>query len=168
MAFDNPILQPFISYVDVISEVVASIPDARKPKLFTYGDGEYIADLLTALSQSRSKRSSIYPMIAVLNDFPEVEDVITVQMVFANSTRKEYTNDQRKDNNFVPVLQPMLDAFFDACRRHPRIDGRYDFQHEKYDLYSLGRKAIFDNRILLNEYVDAIQVRNLKLQILKK
>ena len=170
--FDKPIREDFTSYIDIISEVVANIDvsgiSGVDSVTFIYGDEEYIVNKLTEWSRSSTKRATTYPLIALLNDFEEdKDDRVKVSLVVCNSTNKAYDNDQRKNNNFIPVLNPIYDGFLKSLRGHPRVCGQYKYDHKKFDLYSIGRKPLFLKKTVSTEYVDAIRIQQLELKFIK-
>jgi len=164
--FDIPQIEPYVSALDEIQSVIESMNP--KPQHYIYGDADYIINEIIQRSKSVSSRQKLFPLIALVDDFEENEDSeITINLVIANSTDKSWNNDQRKLKSFTTVLDPLYLSFFKSLRQSIRIESRFDYPHSRTDLYSLGRKALLTKTIQSNQYVDAIEIRNLKLKIIK-
>lgn len=136
---------------------------------YTFGHYVEIANKLTKENRNNQK----YPLFAVILDVTERDDEdkrvyksYDFNMIIAYNTQKNYTSEQRRDNIFIPILQPLYRKLIDEIKLNR--NGNFlifkDFvDNTKYDRYFLGSESSDQNK--LNNYVDAIEIefRNLKV-----
>jgi hypothetical protein len=143
-----------ISIVDVIGDVVK--------KLNVHYEHGHPLEVVTALSK-KSMDNSNFPAILLFQDFEEeVSSDRTVyaplNIVICNYTKASYSASERYNNNFKPVLYPLLDKFIKGCANSKHIEGRV-LPYKKTDRLYWGKSGLYNNTSnLFNEYVDAIEI----------
>lgn len=156
---------------DLFSPIVAGMSTVLGyPIYYRWGHREEITKELTELDGSKSLKSNKYPLVWLVMDFDEAKgdnfDVYSktaISFVFAVGTEINYTEQQRRDKSFLPKLLPMYGEFINqvsvsATFRQPYAAGiKHNFMLRPY--WGEGGKNLF------NDFVDAIEIRNLKLDV---
>jgi hypothetical protein len=95
-----------------------------------------------------------------------------VQFIIAVPTEIEYTMAERRDKNFLPFLYPIYAEFIKQLAVAPELGmpGELLLKHTKTDRPYWGGGDQIGNGTanLFNDFIDAIQIRNLKLNIKQK
>lgn len=120
-----------------------------------------------------------YPLIALFMDFPETigndfgSVEVNLHLAICRDTDPNLITDERYDVNFKPVLYPVYESFlkqltlFKYGKWKPFLD--YDvsqIQHRKIDRPFWGRETFLKNEANFGtDYLDAIEIRDLKLKI---
>lgn len=147
---------------------------------FEYGHMVEIANTLT----ERDKASLVYkfqkyPAIFLKLDTPSKPNIRTGQfdytnitLYLVNATEQTYKAADRLDNNFNPILYPLYEKLITALQRHEAVIPTSDLtnlEHDKYDRFFWGTQLNKNStNNILNDYLDAIEVTNLKLSIKQK
>ena len=107
-----------------------------------------------------------YPLIVLEQDFtmdkldgPYAK--ASLNFVIVNSTKAEYTTEQRREFNFTPILDPLYSEFIEALSNYLGIDvisENWDITRRYYWGSQLVDKNIFNDRL------DAIEIENLKIE----
>jgi len=108
-----------------------------------------------------------YPLIVLEQDFtmdkldgPYAK--ASLNFVIVNSTKAEYTTEQRREFNFTPILDPLYSEFIEALSNYLGIDvisGNWDVTRRYYWGSQLVDKNIFNDRL------DAIEIKNLGIEV---
>lgn len=113
-----------------------------------------------------------YPLFALIHDFKEYREfgkptTSKLNVLIINSTEQNYDSDDRYANNFVPVLIPLYKALFAALDHSRYFSGK--FPHTKIDRLSWGtQKAMSNDAVILNDYIDAIEIEDLEVQLINQ
>jgi hypothetical protein len=95
-----------------------------------------------------------------------------ISIFLVNITDKTYKAKDRLEKNFDPVLYPLYEKFITALKRHPsiRITNELDnTKHSKIDRFFWGSQDNDNStKNIFNDYLDAIEIRNLELSINNK
>lgn len=167
--------------VELIGGVVAKVNTAVLPKLqayqstiigvnYLYGHPVEIANTLVEWSKGNDNKK--YPLIALLQDFPEtmgtvgIDADVTLRVLIANRTQNTYKAAKRYEVNFKPILYPVYEEFIKQLKRSGFTIG-YNNPHTKIDRLYWGTDTFFGNGAAnqLNDYADCIEIQNLKLII---
>jgi hypothetical protein len=112
-----------------------------------------------------------YPLVALRLDIPEVkhDGVIdyTLNIAILAFTDKQYTDEQRYEHVFKPVLYPLYQLFLDKLRDSGLFmwDGWRDFpDHTKVDRPFYGTAgATLNQENVFDDPLDAIEILDLKI-----
>lgn len=142
---------------------------------FMSGNIKEITQRLTVMTQSPDPLISNgkYPLVALLKDIPETVTTIrtgykvafNARLLIITLTQPEYQHDQRRDINFIPVLEPILDKMLTVigAKANFGMPSLEDMKLKKTNCYFYG--SSINNKNQFNDYVDAIYVENLSLTL---
>jgi len=111
-----------------------------------------------------------YPLIALIQDFPETREdgQITkarLNILIINCTEQSYDAAQRYTSNFKPILYELYDSLLQAFTHSRRFGGT--FRHTKYDRLAWGTQLPYYNeRAILDDFVDAVELQDLTVQLI--
>lgn len=176
--------------VEIFSDVVSRLNVAMVGKLpdlspstgeiqYMHGHPLEIIETLKQKDKGQSKRFEKYPLIALFQDFPErstnasigIETEAVLHFIIAKGTRKDYKASQRYEFNFKPFLYPIYEEFLNQINLEKRFMtyGVDKMEREKWDRLYWGRGGLYGNEgNIFNDYLDCIEIKNLKLKILEK
>ncbi len=108
-----------------------------------------------------------YPLIVLEQDFTidKLDGPIakaSLNFVIVNSTKAEYTTEQRREFNFTPTLDPLYSEFIQALDNFIGIgvnSENWDVTRRYYWGSQLVEKNIFNDRL------DAIELRNIEIEV---
>jgi len=109
-----------------------------------------------------------YPLIILLQDIDYKKNRInnteaTIDFLIVNSTEQDYTTVQRRENNFIPILDPLYNDLITAMRDNMKF-------RISNDSFTASRKyfwgAIPQNKNPFNDRLDAIEITGLKLDLI--
>lgn len=163
--------------VDDIGEVVARLRTVEGgAPYYMYGHRLEIANRLKAKDGLVGVKDEKYPLIALRLDteegigegFPKQD----LNIIIATLTKKQYNAEQRYENVFKPILQPLYLSFIQALRESglfiwPNLQ---DFPtHTKIDRPYWGTANAEENvKNLFDDPIDAIEIIGLKINSLDK
>lgn len=163
--------------VDIFKSIVEKV-QARYGSAVTYMYGpiqEIEANLIEAAMSyglSGGITTTSYPLIAIIQDFPEdmgvnsgyYTEVNFPIVLIATLTDKNFKTPTRYETTFKPVLYPLYQLFLEEIARDGRIIGNdpNTFEHRKYDRVYYGTQTLGTK---VSDYVDAIELNNLKLTV---
>jgi hypothetical protein len=102
---------------------------------------------------------------------PAIYCKASISVLIACSSRQEWSNEKRKETSFENILKPIYESFIEELGRHDFVKEPYSgcFVHEKQDNYSYGRYGAYtQSGESVSEPIDAIVIRNLKLEIFER
>ncbi|MDR1155073.1 MAG: hypothetical protein LBL04_10190 [Bacteroidales bacterium] len=175
-----------INVVDVICEIVgktsAVVEKSTGKKVFyQYGNIIELDGILQSYSNSTKEfREQKYPAIFLLTDFrerrnshPDYETEAFLQLLIVEGSMKEYSTADRYGKVFKPVLHPIYEAFIKQLEKDSRIVKQkygvlpHDFINRSlisgFELRTQSGKT----KNLFSDYIDAVEINNLNLIILK-
>lgn len=179
--------------VDIIGEVVRTFTPDILPVIKTneigantsslidtidyqYGHTVELIQTLAQYDKVDSFRRLKYPLVWLVMDFPEKRGKLdwyattTLNIIIAHQTESTDKMENRMIKVFKPVLYPIYYALLDGLASHDLINENDAdiLQHTKYDRGYMGNiRADGNIANKLNDYVDAIEIINLNLTILK-
>ena len=160
-----------------IHEAMADVVAATKTKLglsvlnYLYGTLDDLTQDLRDMTQSQTYEAQKYPLVWLPMDITEVytnNDFIytaNVNLVICDATRATYRTGERFANTFAPTLQPIYEELLNqlVLSSYFAFGDASTIEHSKTDRIAWGKKAL----ITLNgqgvDFVDAIELTNLKL-----
>jgi hypothetical protein len=141
---------------------------------FYYGHPVEIANMIMDKDKSGVYKYQKYPLIALYLDIPEkrnskdeIKNVeCSLYLVIVMETKQNYVASERLTNVFKAVLYPLYDKFMTVLEENRKlfvIPVEESFDHEKTDKFLHNSDGT--NQNTLNAFVDAIEIKNLKLKI---
>ncbi len=159
----------------VIYDYEGNIQTIECPMInYTFGNSQYVKERLDELSKTPEGCDMKFPLIALFCPFNEKRNsedyysLAKVNIVIACSTRREWSNEQRRKTSFENVLRPIYRRFIQSLKD----DGRFDFgynecvAHDYSENYSYGRYGAYTSTgDTVSEPIDAINITNLELKV---
>lgn len=175
---ENPIY-----IVDEIAAIVAKVQTALLTELqaydpliegvhYEYGPGKEILETLKQKDMAPSFRNKKYPLVALLMEFPETRNPTIgvyaeadLSLVFCHHTKIDYKTAERYEKTFKPVLYPIYLKFMHELEMSGiAFSQTGEYEHQKVDCPYYGR----ENKNVGNDFLDAIEVNNLKIRLYQK
>ncbi|MDR0692445.1 MAG: hypothetical protein LBF69_05350 [Prevotellaceae bacterium] len=175
-----------INVVDVIGRIVGKTSNTVEKQIgkrvfYQYGNIIELDEILQSYSNSTKEfREQKYPAVFLLTDFrerrnsnPDYETEAFLQLLIVESSVKDYRTADRYEKVFNTVLHPIYEAFIKQLEKDSQI------LKQKYGLIPhdfINRSLISGfqlktqsgaTRNLLSDFVDAVEINNLNLIILK-
>lgn len=158
---------------DVVSAVVArwDLSETPEKPYYMHGNLVEMTDSLLEKSTSTKWRERKFPVIMLIQDFPENHNGdnidATLNIVIACHTKHEIKASARYDLTFKPILYPIMDLFFEELMLSNYVN-ELSPEFTKTDRLYWGKSNIYGtdaNQIC--DFVDAIEISNLKVNFLK-
>lgn len=163
-----------IDITEVMETIVSNIDVSDIPEINSvhYDFGNYI-EIANKLSK-KNKNNLKYPLFALILDVSETESEnnqvyksYSLNMIIAYNTLKNYSSQERRDNIFKPILQPLYRKLLQGIKQDGYFNISNNFvSHTKYDRYFLGSETPNQNK--LNDYIDAIEIEFRDLELYKQ
>lgn len=168
--------------VDIIGSIVDDVrADYTPPSgynesapFYMYGHPLEIIQTLSQKDKHSTLKYQKYPLIALFQDFEErkgasqaVNSDVSLNIVIAVNTDKNYRSDQRYTNTFKTILYPLYNLFLEkiAASNHFGVT-EGNISHTKTDRVYWGKQGLYGNEgNIFNDYLDAIELTNLELSI---
>lgn len=171
---------------DIIREVVAKVSEKLTPGFKLLDDGitgvhyehGHPVEISNILAEKKDSEFVFqkYPLIALLQDFPEkmgVNDAIasepTLHLIIARSTMPNFRATQRYDYNFKPYLYPAYMEFLHQLGKHKAVATFTPGQiaHTKIDRLFWGVEGQYGNsKNIFLDNLDIIEIKDLKIKLL--
>ena len=161
----------FESIIDNVRLDYESVSNDPTKPYYEYGHPLEIIDTLTEKTNDKLVFDK-YPLICLFLDATETIDEriikreITLDLVICAQSEKKWKALERTVETFEPILYPI----YESLMKHIKNDGVFSIvgSYDKIDRYSWGKNGLYGNTAnLFNDYIDAIEIKNLKLEILK-
>ena len=144
---------------------------------YLYGSAQYIKDMLDVRSKGVGSNMPLkFPLIALQT--PNVQTIDSgdyqyrtkINLIIANSSRKDWSNEKRMETSFERVLLPIYEKLIDVLLRDPRFDWGYGstvyVPHTMSKNFDYGRYgAVTPSGQEVSEPIDAIDVRSLEIKV---
>lgn len=165
-----------ISVTELFREIVGRVAQAYGGNVsYLFGDWSYISGELTKWGKSRSVSMERFPVICLYSPFQEdrtgTDRKAELDFIIMTDTDKDYTNEERERYSFEEVLRPVYSLFIDEIRKDKRIESSYRdvVPHTYTENYRYGRLGVLmDNGKPFGDFVDVIEIKNLKITIKKE
>lgn len=155
---------------DVKSQSLLSGAWTSKAPYFMDGHLLEISNRLAQKDQSTGiLKWQKYPLVVLIQDFDYDENRISranvsLNIVIVNETKEDYNTQERRDNNFTPILDPIYNNLMNA------IDKSIVFSFTD-DGWTTTRRYYWGSSLTdanpFNDKLDAIEINNLNLSIPK-
>lgn len=116
-------------------------------------------------------KETTYPMVWLYEPIIEEESPVTgcwarvtLNLAVFNTTDKDYTPEERYDNNFKPILDPIANELIEQIDKSGWYH-LYDASQLKHKMKRCMMWGTSDNKNELNYYVDAVEFNNLVLDV---
>ena len=174
-----------IGIVEIIGEVVKEMEKdltitypngevVESPSLkYIFGNAQYVKDKLDEYSQSDDEVK--FPLVALFCPVKETRNSssyhsrVSLNLVLACSSDKEWSNEQRLEYSFRNILRPMYGRLLDVLKgMDDRFLVEYDghIPHDYLENYSYGRYGAYtESGEEVSEPIDAINIRSMELII---
>ena len=162
--------------VVTLTEGKSGAPATAVPVInFHHGRPLEIVNTFKQIAQNSTYNKGMFPAICLFSDYPEVisyERSLTLQLVIITDTSKHYTVAERYINSFDPILTPLYELFLKQLAKSNYVDSDSDsvlyFEHIRWNRPCWGKDGIYGAVAdIFNDFIDAIEIENLKLKILK-
>jgi hypothetical protein len=165
-------------FEEIVSRVRASYDEENNLEpYYDYGHIQGILSKLTAKDSNDVLKFQKYPLICLILDQKEIRGKdIRYDLAFAprilivTDTQQDYTEQDRTENSFKPVLWPIYDLLVQEIKdyEHFGFANRKLYDHDKYDRYYWGQSEIFGNQgVIFNDYLDGIEIISRDINVLK-
>lgn len=159
-----------IYFKDLISEVVTNM--TVNAPVFLYG---HLVDVVEQLSKKTKAGKQKYPLIILPMDIEENFSAdssnyadVSFTIIICVKTNKAYSSINRYSNSY-PTLYSILSEFKKEMVLSKNFSWLRDpnkIQHDKIDRLYWGREAAYGNTgNILNDFVDAIEVKNMQVTV---
>lgn len=148
------------------------------PPYYLFGKRKYVDGILLEMDQSKVRKYTKYPMIALR--FEIDEDVIdarqfNLNIVIATLSKVEYRIEERYERNIDPILEPLYQSFMKALRDSGLfmwpLTGNLNGwpPHTRTDQPYWGAGGLEDNeQNVFSDTIDAIEISELKINLINK
>lgn len=168
--------------VDMFEEIVGRVRVSydKENGLEPYSDYGHILGILSKLTAKDSNevlKFQKYPLICLILDQEEnrgkdirFELSFAPRILIVTDTKQEYTEQDRTENTFRPILWPIYDILVDEIKHYEHFShkSRSLFDHKKYDRYTWGKSEIFGNLgVIFNDYLDGIEIISSSINVFK-
>lgn len=176
-----------IVLVDKLREIVAKVSDALTPSLslvnphitgvhFEHGHILEVVETINERAKMEATRYSNYPLVVLVQDYKSamfpalgVQEKATVRMLILNFTDAAKKAEDRKRDNFEPILWPIYERLVIELQNHPSFFNYSEPAHTKTDHYFWGREGVLGNTGgIFGDWVDCVEIENLELKIKTK
>lgn len=141
---------------------------------YIFGNSQYIKDQLDAYSKSPAQSQEKYPLIALFcpvnesRDSPDYFSKEKVSLIIACSSRKDWSNEERRVMSFQNILRPIYSRLLDVLLEDNRFDWDSDdkIKHSYSENYSYGRYGAYtESGEAVSEPIDAINIRSMEITV---
>jgi hypothetical protein len=135
-----------------------------------------VIETLRQKNNVESERYTKYPLIALVQDFPEdvkgtpgVQSEPDLRLLIVNQSNPTYKASERLELNFKPILYPIYEELLEQFRKSGVFMGYGVPPHRKTDRLYWGREALIGNTAnLFEDWVDCIELQSVKLKLKTK
>jgi hypothetical protein len=137
---------------------------------YDWGHREEVTRLLTEKDNSKTRKPTKFPLAWLVMDFKEahgdnanVYAKTSFSFVFAVGSEVNFTEQERRDKSFIPILLPMYAAFLNIVGQSTifRMPDPAQIKHGAFlrPYWGNGQANIF------NEVCDCLEINNLQLDV---
>ena len=173
----GPISVPTI-FEDIVSEVSTNLSTDTDLDIsqvsFKHGTRMVIQNALIndSLNPTDAVKNGKYPLVCLIHQFDEkpfdrTTAEINVQILICNISAPYLNSDQRLDDNYTPILNPIYAELKSVIAGSPYFVGyNQAFSHTKRDLYHTGKESPEGNDgYYLPDCIDGILMDNVTLKV---
>lgn len=140
---------------------------------YHYGHRLEIVNIFKEWTRKDTVKKEQFPAICLFHDFEErvsnngYERECDLNLVIMTDTKPTFTAADRYTYSFDPVLYPLYELFMERLAESSEIAEVYP-EHTKIDRLYWGKTGLYGNTgNIFNDYIDAIEIDNLKIKTLK-
>lgn len=161
--------------VDVENDKFVSVENP--PLNYIFGSARYIKEKLDKYSKVPVTSENKFPLVALFcpvtekRDNPDYYSKVTVNIIIACSSTKNWSNERRLQASFINILRPIYNRLITVLLNDDRFDIKYEniIPHEYSENYSYGRYGAYtESGEEVSEPIDAINIRSMELIIKNK
>ena len=179
-----------LDITELFEEVVKKLPEGleilypngkgeakivKSPRLnYIFGSSQYVKDILDEYSKSPVQSEKKFPLVALFTPINEDRGDLSyfskakVSLIIACSSRKEWSNEERRTTSFANILRPIYNRLLEVLLEDNRFD--WDFydkiKHSYSENYSYGRYGAYtDSGEAVSEPIDAINIRSMEITV---
>ena len=145
---------------------------------YLYGPIYEIIDKLNIMSKSAATTGKKYPFVAIVTDVaeskgerPDMDSRISLpSVIFACITDEKMMVEDRYDNSFRPILQPLYEQWMHQLAKSFDVEVADEnlIKHTKTDHLFWGKSQLWAARQIAVDNIDAIEVNNLEFWVRKQ
>lgn len=149
--------------------------EVKNPELnYIFGSAQYVKDKLDEYSKVPITSENKFPLVALFCPVTEKRDnsdyysKVTVNIIIACSSTKDWSNERRLQASFINILRPIYNRLITVLLNDERFDIKYEniITHEYSENYSYGRYGAYtESGEAVSEPIDAINIRSMELII---
>lgn len=159
-------MTPIVTIFDEIVAAVRARYDAvnGEQPYYMHGHPIEIGEIVSLKSQNSEWQYKRYPFICLFQDFDETHTSTnfsaTLNIAIVMKSKQDYRAEDRYNDTFVNVLYPLYELFIQELKKSKYLDlSPANISFTKTDRLMWGRS----NQNVLNDFVDAIEITDLKL-----
>lgn len=160
--------------VDLTTAGFSSTPTSVTAVLnYHHGHPAEIVNLFRQATHDQDVKFEQFPAICLFQDIPEKHSVkgkdreARLNMVIITDTDSKYEASQRYTYTFTPTLIPLYERLMDAIE----CNGDLQILSDDYDYFERiywGKNGLYGNvGDIFNDFIDAIEINNLRIKTLK-
>lgn len=169
----------FESVVQRVSATFEARPVNPFKVHFDYGHYREVLRILTWKDASISQKDQKYPLIWLVMDFDEsmgenpayYAKAKGLHFLILNYADPNWTMKERRDKNYLPILYPIMAEFIKAISWTVELgmipELKISFTKTDRPYWGLDEGGNYSANIF-NDFLDAVQIRNLKINIQNK
>lgn len=157
---------------DIFREIVAATAgEYGKNISYMFGDWDYIASELTKWSDSPAYSALKFPIICLYSPYEEdrsgKDPSVSLEFLILVDTAQDYTNEEREEISFRRVLRPIYDIFIRKISESSDLKNDYNgiVPHRYVENYRYGRRGVEANGRPFRDFIDAIEIKDLRITI---
>lgn len=167
----------FAQVVQRVSTAMQAIPVSPFPVYFDHGHYREVLRQLEWKDQSILEKEKKFPLVWLVMDFEETMGEHpgfyakgeNLHLWIMNNAESTWTMKERRDNNFLPVLYPIMAELVKQISESAQfgMPTQEKIKFRKIDRPNVGietKEGVVES-YLFNNAMDAIQIRNLKVNI---
>lgn len=166
----------------IIKDIVDNLRDKYTEEkilpYFDFGTTIEVVNRLKIKSESPDHSDKRYPLIWCLIDGSVKESVGDIRsnnrvakdvtIIICNQTDRDFTATERYENNFIPVLRPIYDAFMYHMKISKLVRSSNGYQHEYYENLFWGNEGLYGaTGNIFDDMLDAIIIKGLDLMLIE-
>lgn len=140
---------------------------------YHYGTDDEMIQRFAQITQIGSLKQEQFPLIYLFQPFKETvandgySREVSLNILILTDTQNEWSTPERYDYNYRTILYPLLDLLMQRISFSNSLSPEIE-TYDRTDQVSWGRHAVNEKpSIAFRDYVDGIEIENLKLKIFK-
>lgn len=158
--------------VTIIGEVVTRMQIEYPGLQYHYGTQKEIIDRFTEMTKKSTIKNVMFPAICLIMPLKEtvtnngyLRDV-SLNLLILTDSKQGFTTADRYTYSYTPILYPLWEHFIEIAEYHHEISP-HNMEYERTDQVSWGKYGLDESKAQqFNDYIDAIEIENLKIQII--